>query len=167
LRGPWSEGRRWLEEALTVASKVKVDKALQAKALCAAASLIRYQFDLARARTLCEQSVALYRALGDREGLLTALHQLSRILDWQGDDETLRALLPEIFALAEELPDVPIKAQVYAYSAVTDPIGINSLNVARYLAESERIFRALDSPAGLAFTLLGQASLASSCPRNG
>jgi ATP/maltotriose-dependent transcriptional regulator MalT len=33
--------------------------------------------------------------------------------------------------------------------------------VARYLAESERIFRALDSPAGLAFTLLSQASLAS------
>ena len=161
LRVQWSEGRRWLEEALTVASTVKVEKALLAKALCAAATLIRYQFDLARARALCEQSVALYRELGDREGLLTALHQLSRILDWQGDDEPLRALLLEIFALAEELPDVPIKAQVYAYSAVMDDIGINPLNVARYLAESERIFRALDSPAGLAFTLLGQASLAS------
>jgi len=161
LRGQWSEGRRWLEEALTVASKVKVDKPLLAKALYAAANLIRYQFDFARARALCEQSVALYRALGDREGLLTALHQLSRILDYQGDDESLRALLPEIFALAEELPDMPIKAQVYAYLAVMDPIGISSLNVARYLAESERIFRALDSPAGLAFTLLGQASLAS------
>jgi predicted ATPase/class 3 adenylate cyclase/DNA-binding CsgD family transcriptional regulator len=161
LRVQWSEGRRWLEEALMVASKVKVDQALQAKALCAAANLIRYQFDLGRARTLCEQSVVLYRALGDREGLLTALHQLSRILDWQGDDESLRALLPEIFALAEELPDVPIKAQVYAYSAGMEAIGISSLNVARYLAESERIFRALDSPAGLAFTLLEQASLAS------
>jgi len=161
LRVQWSEGRRWLEEALTVASRVEVDKALLAKALCAAANLIRYQFDLARARTLCEQSVVLYRALGDREGLLTALHQLSRILDWQGDDESLRALLPEIFVLAEELPDMPIKAQVYAYSARMDAIGIRSLNVGRYLAESERIFRDLDSPAGLAFTLLGQASLAS------
>jgi len=161
LRVQWSEGRRWLEEALKVASTVKVDKALLAKALCAAATLIRYQFDLARARALCEQSVALYRELGDREGLLTALHQMSRILDWQGDDESLRALLPEIFALAEELPDMPIKAQVYAYSARMDAIGISSLNVGRYLAESERIFRALDSPAGLAFTLLGQASLAS------
>jgi predicted ATPase/DNA-binding CsgD family transcriptional regulator len=161
LRVQWSEGRRWLEEALTVASKVKVDKALLARALCAAANLIRYQFDLARARTLCEQSVVLYRALADREGLLTALHQLSRILDWQGDDESLRALLPEIFALAEELPDLPIKAQVYAYSAGMEAIGISSLNVARYLAESERIYRDLDSPAGLAFTLLEQASLAS------
>jgi DNA-binding CsgD family transcriptional regulator len=56
---------------------------------------------------------------------------------------------------------MPIKAQVYAYSARMDAIGISSLNVGRYLAESERIFRALDSPAGLAFTLLGQASLAS------
>jgi predicted ATPase/class 3 adenylate cyclase/DNA-binding CsgD family transcriptional regulator len=161
LLAQWSEGRRWLEEALRVASKVKVDKALLAKALCAAANLIRYQFDLARARTLCEQSVALYRVLGDREGLLTALHQLSRILYYQGDDESLRGLLPEIFALAEELPDMPIKAQVYAYSAGMAPLGISSLNVARYLAESERIFRALDSPAGLAFSLLVRASLAS------
>jgi len=56
---------------------------------------------------------------------------------------------------------MPIKAQVYAYSAGMGPLGISSGNVTRYLAESERIFRALDSPAGLAFTLLGQASLAS------
>jgi predicted ATPase/DNA-binding CsgD family transcriptional regulator len=161
LRVQLSEGRRWLEEALTVASKVKVDKALLAKALCAAANLIRQQYDFDWARALCEESVALYRALGDREGLLTALHQLSRILNWQGDDESLRALLPEIFALAEELPDVPIKAQVYAYSAGMGPLGISPGNVARYLAESERIYRALDSPAGLGFTLLGQASLSS------
>jgi hypothetical protein len=142
LRGPWSEGRRWLEEALTLASNVKVDKALQAKALCAAANLIRHQFDFAQARALCEQSVVLYRALRDREGLLTALHQMSRILFWQGDDEALRLLLPEIFALAEELPDLPIKAQVYAYSAGMG-LGISSGNVARYLAETNGSSRSI------------------------
>jgi predicted ATPase/DNA-binding CsgD family transcriptional regulator len=161
LRGQWSEGRRWLEDALALTSNTEVDKALLAKVLYGAATLIRYQDDFARARTLCEQSVSLYRELGDREGLLTALLYLCRILDYQGDDETLRALLPEMFALADELPDLPIKAQVYAYSAVMAPIGISSATVARYLAESERIYRALDSPAGLALTLFLQAGLAS------
>ncbi len=87
LRGQWSEGRRWLEEALSMASNADVNMALRAKALYAAAGLIRYQYDFARARTLCEQSVTLYRALGDKQGLLTALHQLCRILDYQGDDD--------------------------------------------------------------------------------
>ncbi|HEX9595391.1 MAG TPA: hypothetical protein VF982_00805, partial [Anaerolineales bacterium] len=160
MRGQWSEGRRWLEEALALTSNTDVDKALRARVLYAAATLIRYQSDFARARALCEQSVSLYRALGDMEGLLTALLQLFRILDYQGDDEPVRALVPEMLALAGELPDVPIKAQVYAYSALMAPIGISSANVARYLAESERIYRALDSPAGLALTLFGQASLA-------
>jgi len=161
LRGQWSEGRRWLEEALFVASKVEVDQGSLAKVLCAAATLIRYQYDFARARVLCERSVALYRKLDDRQGLLTAELQLCRILDYQGDDEVLQALLPEIFALADEIPDAPIKAQVYAYSAVMAPTGISSASVERYLAESERISRALDIPAGLAFTYFLQAGSAS------
>lgn len=161
LRGQWSEGRRWLEEALSVASSADVNMALRARVLYAAARLIRYQYDFARARTLCEQSVALYRALGDKEGLLTALHQLCRILDYQGDDEPVRALLPEVLALAEELPDVPIKAQVYAELPIIHRGSVSSGIAARYLAESERIYRALDSPAGLANTLFLQAELAS------
>jgi predicted ATPase/DNA-binding CsgD family transcriptional regulator len=162
LRGQWSEGRRWLEEALSMASKAEIDQALLAKALYGAATLIRYQADFARARALCEQSVSLYRALGDREGLVTALLYLCRILDYQADDATLRAILPEMFTLADELPDVPIKAHVYAYSAVMSPVGMDSETVARYVAESERIFRALDHPAGLALALFLQAGLAGS-----
>ena len=161
LRGQWSEGRRWLEEALVVASGAGVDKALRAKVLYAAARLSRYQYDFARARALCEQSVTLYRELGDREGLLTALHQLCRILDYQGDNEAARALLPEALALAEALPDVPIKALVYAEVPLIAQDSISSGIAERSLAESERIYLALDSPAGLANTLFLQAELAS------
>ncbi|HJS18615.1 MAG TPA: LuxR C-terminal-related transcriptional regulator [Anaerolineales bacterium] len=160
LRGQWSEGRRWLEEALSMASKKEVNIALRAKALYAAATLIRRQYDFARARVLCEQSITLYRALGDGEGLLTALHELCRILDYQGDDEAVRALLPEIFARAEELPDVPIKAEVYGLLHAIDHDSVSSGTAARYLAESERIYRALDNPAGLAGTLAIQAATA-------
>ena len=161
LRGQWSEGRRWLEDALSLASKVGVDQALRARALYAAATLIRYQYDFTRARALCEQSITLYRVLGDREGLLAALLQLYRILDFQGDDEPLLALMPEILALADELPDVPIKAQAYAELSMFALVdSIHSGMAARYLTESERIYRTLDDPAGLAFTLLVQGQVA-------
>jgi predicted ATPase/DNA-binding CsgD family transcriptional regulator len=160
LRGQWSEGRRWLEEALSLASKAEVPLALRAKVLYAAARLMRHQYDFARARALCEQSITLYRELGDQEGLLAALLQWCRILDFQGEDEPVRAQLPELVGLAEELPDVLIKAQVYAELPVIHSGSIRSGIAARYLAESERIYRALESPAGLAFTILLQGQAA-------
>ncbi len=160
LRGQWSEGRRWLEEALSIASKAQVNPAVRAKVLYASARLMRHQYDLERARALCEHSITLYLRLGDREGLLAALHLLCRILDMQGDDDALRARLPEALALAEELPDVPIKAQVYAELPVIGPDNISSGIAAHYLAESERIYRALGDRAGLAAALLMQAQIA-------
>ena len=160
LHGQWSEGRRWLEEALSMTSKAEVNLALRARVLYAAARLIRQQYDFARARTLCERSVTFYRALGDKQGLLAALHQLCRIMDYQGDDGPLRALLPEVLALAEELPDLPIKAQVFAELPLIHRGIISSGMAALYLAESERIYRALDDPAGLAATLFVQGSSA-------
>jgi len=162
LRGQWSEGRRWLEEALALTSQGEVALALRAKVLYAAARLMRHQNDFARARALCEQSITLYRELGDTEGLLTALLQLCRILDFQRDKEPLRARLPELVGLAEELPDVLIKAQVYAELPLIHPGSVSSGVAARYLAESERIYRALDSPSGLASTLLIQGAVAAS-----
>jgi predicted ATPase/DNA-binding CsgD family transcriptional regulator len=160
LRGQWSEGRRWLEEAVSVTSKAAVNTALRAGVVYAAARLIRHQYDFERARALCEQSITLYRELGDKEGLLAALHQLGRILAFEGDFESLRAQLPEMLALAEELPDVPVKAEVYAELSI---IGVGSVDLAmtaRYLAESERIYRALDNRAGLASLLLAQGEVA-------
>src|SRR5262249_27224669 len=91
LRGQWSEGRRWLEEALALTPHAEGTLPLRAKALYAAAKLILYQDGPAQARTLCEGSVALYRELGDQDGLLAALLHLCRILDYQEDAEPLRA----------------------------------------------------------------------------
>lgn len=159
-RGQWSEGRRWLEEALSLAGEVQVNTALHARALYAAARLVRHQYDFARARALCEQSITQYRELGDKEGLLAALLQLCRILDYQGDQEAVRALLPDMLALAEELPDLPIKAEVYGMLHMIAHDSISSGTAARYLAESERIYRALDNPAGLAGMLAIQAAVA-------
>ena len=55
-----------------------------------------------------------------------------------------------------------IKAQVFGELPMIHPDSIRSGAAARYLAESERIYRALDHPAGLAFTLHMQGSVAAS-----
>jgi predicted ATPase/DNA-binding CsgD family transcriptional regulator len=160
LRGQWSEGRRWLEEALALTPHAEGTLPLRAKALYAAAKLILYQDGPKQARTLCEESVALYRELGDQDGLLVALLHLCRILDYQEDAEPLRARAQEALALADTLPDGAIKAQAYAQLSLFVSEGADAGSVARYLAESERIYRALDHPAGLAETLIMSGILA-------
>jgi non-specific serine/threonine protein kinase len=54
VRGHWSEGRRWLEEALAIDSGATHDQPIRAKALYGAGMLARFQGDLARARMVCE-----------------------------------------------------------------------------------------------------------------
>jgi ATP/maltotriose-dependent transcriptional regulator MalT len=156
LRGQWSEGRRWLEAAISVPAHATADKALRARVLYVGVPMIIYQGDLARARQLSEQSVALYRELDDRAGLLAALLQLCRALDYQEEYERLQERVREALALAESLPDMPVKAQAYTellgrlvYSGATSPVE----GVIRMLEESMRIYRALDNPLGLANTL--------------
>ena len=156
LRGHWSEGRRWLEAAISASAHATADKALRAKVLQVGVPMVIYQGDLARARLLSEQSVALYRELDDRAGLLAALLQLCRALDYQEEYEPLLDRVQESLALAETLPDLPVKAQAYTELLgrlvdfdATSPVEA----VIRPLEESIRIYRALDNPVGLANTL--------------
>src|SRR5262249_59536530 len=69
-RGSYSEGRVWLEELLARddAPSDIVAMAARERALHAAAWLVSDQHDFARAMQLFEQSIALRRALGGREG---------------------------------------------------------------------------------------------------
>ena len=168
-RGAWSEGRRWLEEALAIddpahaGSGGTVDEAVRAKALYGAGMLTRFQGDYARARTLCDQSLALYRRLADPTGVVEALVELCRISSFQGDQTATQAFLAEAASQLEDLPDTVVKASAYSELVVT-MVTPGSLQypaqAARYLAESERIQRALNNPTGLALVLGRQASSA-------
>ena len=162
-RGYWSEGRRWLEESLAIDSGGAVDEAVRAKALYGAGVLARFQGDFARARVLCEQSLTLYRTLADKAGVVMALVQLGRIGSFQDDQTAKRAFLVEAASLIEALPDTVVKAGAYTdmVLAMEGPTASQyAPEAARYLAESERIHRALNNQAGLAFAVLHQANLA-------
>lgn len=162
-RGYWSEGRRWLEESLAMDSGATLSPAVRAKALYGAGILTRFQGEFARARMLLEQSLTSYRAVADKTGVLLALVELTRITAFQDDQTAKNAFFAEAASLLETLPDTTMKA--YAYTELA--IAMVDLSVSpiqyppeapRYMAESVRINRALNNPAGLALALARQAS---------
>ncbi len=92
--GHLSEGRWWLERGLAQSSGVSAP--VRAKALNAVGYLAVFQGAYGVAKVFLEESVALYRALGDAEGLVSALTNLGFIpLLGQQDDVPAAALLQE------------------------------------------------------------------------
>jgi predicted ATPase/DNA-binding CsgD family transcriptional regulator len=161
-RGYWSEGRRWLEESLAMDSGAAPSSAIRAKTLYGAGVLTRFQGDFARARMLCWQSLAIYRDLADQTGVLMALVELSRISSFQDDKASTESFQAEAASLLETLPDTVVKANAYSDMAIPNvhPNAMQfSTEAVRYLAESERIHRALNNPSGLALALVRQGSI--------
>lgn len=106
--GHYSEGRRWLEQVLAqMAHPVapESDK-MRARALQIAASLASRQGDWQAASQWLAESMAIYRAIGDRPGLARVLSDLGWIaLDQANWDEAAR-LNQESLDIARETGDL-------------------------------------------------------------
>jgi serine/threonine-protein kinase PknK len=101
VRGHWVEGRRWLEEALAAVGASET--AERARALDRLATFEDKLGDHARSRALYEESLALWRALGERRGIAGTLHNLSIAVRALGDYESAGPLLEESIAINREL----------------------------------------------------------------
>jgi hypothetical protein len=75
LRGHWSIGRRWLERLLNAYSTTH--DSLRAKGLCALGYLLWHQAEFEQAQVVFEESLAMYRRLGETIGIINALYSLS------------------------------------------------------------------------------------------
>ena len=75
----------------------------RAKALNGAGTLARRQGDYASARSLHEESLAIYRRLGDKAGVSNTLGSLGLVAHRQGDYAAARALYEESLAIEREL----------------------------------------------------------------
>jgi len=97
LRDHYSEGRRWLEAAL---SRPTAEERMPArvKALAGAGLLAIHQNDDATARDRVQQSVALGRVLRDTAGVAYALHVHGMWDLLQTDQDELRSLVEESVA---------------------------------------------------------------------
>jgi non-specific serine/threonine protein kinase len=125
LRGYMSEGRLWLERALSGSSE---KNAVRAKALNVAAILASLQDDHKTARRLVEESLELSRALAERTQTGYALYILGRLARIEGNYAGAVTFFEESLSLFREL------GQKHDIALVLSGLGLTVL----YLGESER-----------------------------
>jgi predicted ATPase/DNA-binding SARP family transcriptional activator/DNA-binding CsgD family transcriptional regulator len=99
-RGHFSEGRRWYEEGLKRGGSVP--QQVRANALLGTGFFMASQGYLELAIERLEESLALYRQVGDRRGAATCLRLLGSTMFELGDWERAEALLEEGLVLARE-----------------------------------------------------------------
>jgi predicted ATPase/DNA-binding SARP family transcriptional activator len=97
LRGHVSEGRTWLESALSRSSEVP--PALRATALNLSAVMAHRQGDHALARSSLEEALAVYRGLKDEGAVARTLSNLGGVAVLEGEYERATALFEETIPL--------------------------------------------------------------------
>jgi predicted ATPase/DNA-binding CsgD family transcriptional regulator len=103
-RGYLSEGRRWLERAITRSAPTST--LARARALNGAGSIATFQDEYEAAKALIEEGLALNRELGDKEGIASSLANLCGVaMLGQRDDIPVLAALEEAKALRPEIED--------------------------------------------------------------
>jgi predicted ATPase/class 3 adenylate cyclase len=102
-RGYSGEGRGWLEGAL--AAGAEGSAVARARALTAAGDLASWQGDFSAGVVRLEQSLALYRALGDVQAIALGLVLLGAAVERQGDYTRAMLLQEESLALHRALGD--------------------------------------------------------------
>jgi len=98
----WAEGRDFLERAL-VDSEETVMPQVRAKALETTLFIALNRGDSDRAEALCEESLAVYRQLGDKRGIGQALQRLGQIARTKWNFVAARSLLEEALTLYREV----------------------------------------------------------------
>jgi predicted ATPase/class 3 adenylate cyclase len=151
VRGHRNEGLAFLERALV--GSAGVTTIVRAKALLAAARLAFIQSNYDQGEALAQESLALFRKLGDRRGIALSLDRLGMASWRRGDFPAARVLLEEDLPLFKEIGD---KDRV-AWSLFT--LGLLNNKQGEYtraytlFEESLTLFRALGNKRGIAASL--------------
>jgi predicted ATPase/DNA-binding SARP family transcriptional activator len=154
LRGYFSEGLKWLDEALTGSERNQGEKVAagistpspeemvhRAKALYAAGWCHFATFDLKRARTTVEESLRLWRELGDRWWTAVGLELQALMMSFESDYETALARLEEGVSLARELEDPwPLATCLIRFGDALKPRG-EAARARPYLEEGVAVAR--------------------------
>ena len=151
VRGFYSEGRTFLERVL--ARREGVSAALQAKMLDVAASFVDDQGDLARAETLWQESLALYREIGDIGGIASSLKGVGMIAYRKGDHIAGLSLLEESLTLTKEAGD--LEATAWSLFVLAENVSSHGDYQRGYslFEESLAIYRELGNKRGIAHCL--------------
>ncbi|HZU69517.1 MAG TPA: tetratricopeptide repeat protein [Ktedonobacteraceae bacterium] len=150
--GSLSEGRVWLERVL--ANSAGMRTSVRAKVLNNAGWLAHWQGDLERAQQLCQESLRLYRALGDTCGIAWSLYRSGLVAYRKNDYPLARSLVEESLAVFRKLGNQEDLAYPLLGLGIV-AVGQRKIEEARpLLEESLTLFRKSGHKEGMAFALL-------------
>jgi predicted ATPase/DNA-binding SARP family transcriptional activator len=152
IHGHFSEGQTSLSTALArPGAESRTNE--RARALHGAGVLSYYQGDYRASRSLQEESLAIFRELGDRQGIAWALNGLADVADVQGEHDAARTLYEESLSLFRELGDRHgIASLLHHLGRVVRDQG--DFDAARaYYEENLAIFRELGNRQNVAWAL--------------
>ena len=152
VRGHLGEGRQWLARALV--GSEHVSKAVRAKALTAAGALAYNEDEHEQGELLCNESLLLYRELGDKHGCAVSLYWLGQASCWTKHDYAMStAQAQEALHLFEETHDSSGIADgilLLAYIAMNQGIYAEAI---MYLERGLALFRQVEDLWGVCYTL--------------
>jgi tetratricopeptide (TPR) repeat protein len=150
-RGYVSEGRVWMARALANPTAPNAGAA-RAKVLYGAGCLAGAEGDSPTAKTLLEESVNLWRALGSAglNGLAHTLSILGQILRGQGDPATSRLLINEAIILFRDQDERWGLAWALSYMGMTLRDQEEFALASSFIEESVSLWRDLGNQFGLA-----------------
>jgi non-specific serine/threonine protein kinase len=151
-RGYLTEGWGWLEKAISLGGS----PAARAKALNGAGWITMFQDDYGTARTLVEESLALYRELRDEEGIASSLNVMGYVATLGGrEDIPTMALLEEAMALKSRIRNRRTVANALVFAGMVE-LGLSSdwdKAVALH-EEALALFRKIDDRWGIGMCLV-------------
>jgi predicted ATPase/DNA-binding CsgD family transcriptional regulator len=151
VHGHLSEGRNFLERALT--TREGSEAPVQAKALIVAAHLAFIQSDYDRAELLCQESLALYRELDDQPGIAYSLSLLGSVAWTKGHMAAARTLTEEALAIARQVDAMELAANsLFILGLVSSSLG-EYARASALFEESLAIHRASGNKQGIAHSL--------------
>lgn len=151
VRGHRNEGLAFLERALEGSAGVAMD--VRAKALLATARLAFIQSNYDQGEALAQESLSLFRKLGDRRGIALSLDRLGMAAWRRGDFPAARVLLEEDLPLFKEVDDKDRVAwSLFTLGLLNNKQGEYSRAYAMF-EESLALFRALGNKRGIAASL--------------
>jgi predicted ATPase/class 3 adenylate cyclase len=151
IRGHLTEGRQILERALSAPGPV--DPGERAAALSGAALLAEAQWDLARARRLHEEALALHQTTGDTKGIAESLTGLGNIARQEGDLTSARALHKKALDARRTIGDEPGTAGALLDLGVIRLLEGDYTGAEPVLRESLELFQRSEDVAGEASVL--------------
>ena len=158
--GHLKEGCRWLEELLARAGPERTPASVRAKALQGVGRLLWCQGEYDRAATLLQESLALFRELGDRQGIADSLNNLGLVAWHRSDYGRATAAHEEALALRRQLGDKRgIASSLGNLAIVTWHQGDYERARALY-TESLALFRELEDKQNVALSLNNLAVIA-------